>query len=293
MSGQENTLDFMNKMLEMQQEFMKNLTQTFSPQPAAPSSPFDMWWSQFPKSGQTEFDDFFKNLSMMGQGLMKNPFEMKQQPISSASDLTDWFNKLNQQLSMFSNMGGSNNPIFDSINQQFRQQLMSPFMMPFMGMGGMQNQYSPFSMGNYVDSPILKLLQNVFNAEEKQAGEQLISSLQRYQNQMMEFNNMMSQVGIDSVSALQEKVKGKEDLDYEKIYQWWMDISQGVFNKLELGDEFRQLQGNLQESEGKLKKDLDVYRNSLAKNLGLVPRSDFDALASEVKSLKKEIKKLK
>lgn len=292
MAEQENTIDFMSKMLDMQQEFMKNLTQTFSPQqPAAPTSPFDIWWSQFPKSGQSEFDDFFKNLSMMGQGFMQNPFEVKRQSFSSPADLTGWFNGLNQQLSAFANMGGSGNPVFDSINQQFKQQLMSPLGMPFMA--AQQNQFSPFSMGNSIDTPILRLLQNVFNAEEKKAGEKLINTLQTYQNFMMEFNHMMSQVGIDSLNGLQKKIDGVEDLDSQKLYEWWMDISQGIFNKLELGDDFKQLQENLKQAEDTLKMDLDVYRDSLAKNLGLVPRAEFDTLKNEIKNLKKEIKKLK
>lgn len=289
---EKNAFDFMNQMLDMQQEYMKNLTQAFNPQqPPPPATPFDMWWSQFPKSGQNEFDDFFKNLSMVGQGFMQNPFEVKQNSIASAADLANWLNQLNQQFSTWSNMGSSTNPVFDNINQQFMRQLQSPFAMPFMG--SMQNQFSPFNSGDFVDTPILKLLQNIFSSEEKKAGEELIKSLGVYQNLMLELNHMMAQVGIESLNGLQQKVDGTDDLDYQKVYEWWMEISQGVFNKLELGDEFKKLQENLKHTEEQLKQDMDTYRAGLAKHLGLVSRSEYEILQTELDSLKKEIKKIK
>lgn len=290
---EKNALDFMNQMLDMQQEYMKNLTQAFNPQQAAasPNSPFDMWWSQFPKSGQTEFDDFFRNLSMVGQGFMKNPFEIKQNPINSAADVANWFNQLNQQFSTWSGMAPSTNPVFDNINQQFMKQLQTPFALPFMG--AMQNQFSPFNTANFVDTPILKLLQNLFNIEEKKAGEELIKSLETYQNLILELNRMMAQVGIDSLGELQKKVEDIDNLEYQKIYEWWMEISQGVFNQLQLGDEFKKLQENMKNTEEQLKRDMETYRAGLAKNLGLVSRSEYESLKEELKSLKKEIKKAK
>lgn len=290
---EKNPSDFMNQMLDMQQEYMKNLVQAFNPQQVAatPTNPFDMWWSQFPKSGQTEFDDFFKNLSKTGQRFMQNPFNLEQNPMATASDLTSWINQLNQQFSAWSGMAPSSNPVFDTINQQFIRQLQTPFAMPFMP--GMPNQLSAFNSANYVDTPVLKLLQNLFNNEEKKAGEQLIKSLEIYQNLMLELNHMMAQVGIDSLTELQKKLDGTESLEYEKVYEWWMEISQGIFNKLQLGDEFKKLQDNMKKTENQLKQDMDTYRAGLAKNLGLVSRSEYETLKSELDKLKKEIKKAK
>lgn len=286
--------DFMSQLFDLQQQYLNNLNQAFNVNKAesGPSaSPFEQWWSQFPKTTQPDFNDFFKNLSSMGMSQMQNPFTSLQHQAMGSQNMSDWFASMNKQFSDWLSAGKQANPIFEQMNQQFMQQMQSPFgasMFP-----GMQNFSMPQNLFSGVNSNVLQLMQNLFPSDEKNSGEQLLKSLEQYQAAMMQFNHMLAQVGMDSLSELKEKLSTTDNASLEDMYQWWMELSKQVFNREQMSEDYQKLKTDLEQIQKKLGKDVEGYRLSLIKNLGLVTRVEFEALQLQLDSLKQELAHVK
>ncbi len=294
-TNDQSSQNFMNQMFDLQQQYLKNIAQAFQtgqPEEAeAPQSPFDQWWTHFPKSGQNGFDSFFKNLSEMGIGKMNNPFENMQKQAAQVQDMSNWFNTMNQQFSEWSKASNAINPAFEKMNEQFKQQFQNPLDMS--GMPWMKGEFSPEGMVNPMNSSVLNLLQNIFTSEEQKKGKQLMDSLEKYQNATMKYNQLMAKVGIDSLNQLQEKMKQAEGKNLQEIFEWWMESSKDVFNREKLDEPYKNLQQELETLQDSLSGDFEDYRLSLIKNLGLVSRAEFDAMKLQIEMLKADLDELK
>ena len=287
---EQNPQDYLNQILELQQQYMKNLEQAFKLQQPAAANPFDQWWQQFPKTGQNDFDSFFKNMSGVGMGFMQNPLSGMQEQAEKIQDMTKWYNSMNRQFSDWMKVSSGVNPVFDRMNEQFKQQLQAPFGM---NMPWMQNQFNPSQLTEGMNSSVLNLLQNLFQGEEKQTGEQLLKSLQQYQNGMMQYNQLMAQVGIDSLAQLQKQVEPMQGKSLEQVFEQWMKASQDVFNREKMGEPYTKIQEQLESVQQTLKADYEKYRLSLVKNLGLVTRAEHEAVSLQLEALKAELEQLK
>jgi predicted flap endonuclease-1-like 5' DNA nuclease len=294
MTTKENTpQDYMSQLLDLQQQYLKNMEQAFKlSQPAAetPANPFEAWWQQFPKSGQNDFDSFFKNMSEVGMGFMQDPLGSMQEQAGKVQDMTNWLNTMNQQFSNWSNASSMVNPVFGQMNDQFKQQMLAPFGI---SMPWMQNQFKPEQLSDVMNSSVLNLMQNLFKGKEKEAGERLLKKLEEYQNGLMQYNQLMAKVGIDSLTQLQKKMTEMEGKSVEEVYKWWMKASQDVFNRENLSEPYKKLQTQLEAIQQALKTDYENYRLSLISNLGLVSRAEYDALKLQLDSLKAELEELK
>jgi predicted flap endonuclease-1-like 5' DNA nuclease len=274
--------DFVAQMLDVQRQYMNNLGQLFQTgQQAAGDSPFETWWKQFPSTGQGGFDDFFQNLARASLSIVQNPAGDLSSLLQSGKVPPDWFEAMQGQFSEWLKAGASN-PVFEQMNERLRQQLLKPF--------GLDLGAPGFDPAALMDSSIVKLLQGLYNSEEKQAGEQLLKTLEAYQQQIMAMNHMLAQVGIDGIKSLQSQFEGAADTDVKALYQNWMEISQKIFNELKLDERYRELHDNLRKIEKQLKLDIDMYRQSLIEQIGMVAREEFDALKKELDDLKNEIR---
>ncbi|MBC8211940.1 MAG: hypothetical protein H8E21_12835 [Gammaproteobacteria bacterium] len=290
-TNEQKPQEYMNQLFDLQQQYLKNLEQAFNlKQPAAAANPFDQWWQQFPKSGQNDFDSFFKNMSHVGMGFMQNPLSGMQEQAEKVQNMTKWYNTMNNQFNDWSKLSSSVNPLFDRMNDQFKQQLQAPFGM---GMPWMQNQFNPSQLTDAMNSSVLNLLQNLFKGEEKQAGEQLLNSLQQYQSSMMHYNQLMAQVGIDSLAQVQKQMDQMKGKNLEEVFELWMKASQDVFNREKMGEPYTKIQAQLETIQQTLKADYEEYRLSLAKNLGLVTRAEYEAVTLQMDMLKAELEALK
>ncbi|MDJ0833320.1 MAG: poly(R)-hydroxyalkanoic acid synthase subunit PhaE [Gammaproteobacteria bacterium] len=284
--------DYLGQLFELQQQYLNNLGQLLGqPQStrAAPN-PFDNWWEQMAKPQGGEFNDLFKQLSRLGMAGMQNPFAQMQQQAAETQDLMAWFNQMNQQFNQWLKLAGQGNPVIEMMNQQFRQQMQAPFAP---GMFPWLQQPSPQPAFSNINAEFMQLLQNLFSDEEKHNGEQLLTNLQQYQQTLMEMNYLLAQVGIDSLTELQQKLADNEQASLQQMYQWWMEISQQVFQQHQISARYRELQNNLQSLQQDLTRDFENYRLGLIRNLGLVSREEYDGLQSQVQELAKEINRLK
>ena len=285
--------EYFDQLFKLQQQYLDNLGQLLRQPQASNSSdqsPFDGWWSQLAKPPGAEFNDLFKHLSQMGMSGMHNPFEQMQQQASQSQDLMAWFNSMNQQFNEWIKLGGQGNPVIDMMSQQFRQQMQSPFspaMFPWMPQSS-----TPPSFAR-LNSEMLQLLQNLFTDEEKSSGQQLLNSLQQYQQTMMEINHLLAQVGIDSLAQLQQKLADNEQASLQQMYQWWMDISKQVFQQQQISGRYQELQTKLQALQQNLTRDLENYRLGLIRNLGLVSREEYDSLQLQLNKVAEEVQQLK
>jgi predicted flap endonuclease-1-like 5' DNA nuclease len=273
--------DFMARMLDLQQQYLTNLGQLFhAQQGAGAQSPFEAWWAQFPSSGESGFDEFFRNM------VQASMTAMQQTPVDLSAMLNagqlppEWFDLMQNQFNDWLK-AGSSNPVFEKMNEQLRQLLLQPFGF---GMDG-----ANFNPAGLMDSSIVKLIQNLLNGEEKLASERLLKTLEVYQQQIMQMNHMMAQVGIDSINALQSQFEQSSDSDIKQVYESWMQISKQVFNELKLDDRYRELHASMRKVEQQLKTDLDQYRQVLISQLGLVAREDYDELRKELNELKAQV----
>ncbi len=285
--------EYFDQLFKLQQQYLDNLGQLLGQPQAANTTeqnPFDSWWSQLAKPPSAEFNDLFRQLSQMGMSGMQNPFAQMQQQASQSQDLMTWFNSMNQQFNEWLKLGGQGNPVVEMMNQQFRQQMQSPFspaMFPWM-----PQTSAPPSFSN-INSEVLQLMQNLFTDEEKSSGQQLLNSLQQYQQTMMEMNYLLAQVGIDSLAKLQEKLAQNEQASLQQMYQWWMEISQQVFQQQQISGRFQELQTRLQTLQQNLTRDFENYRLGLIRNLGLVSREEYDSLQLQLKKLTEEVEQLR
>lgn len=294
MSDQDpNNTEYFDQLFKLQQQYLDNLGQLLGQPQAAnktEQNPFDGWWSQLAKPPSAEFNDLFRQLSQMGMSGMQNPFAQMQQQASQSQDLMTWFNSMNQQFNEWLKLGGQGNPVVEMMNQQFRQQMQSPFspaMFPWM-----PQTSAPPSFTN-INSEVLQLMQNLFTDEEKSSGQELLNSLQQYQQTMMEMNYLLAQVGIDSLAKLQEKLAQNEQASLQQMYQWWMEISQQVFQQQQISGRFQELQNKLQTLQQNLTRDFENYRLGLIRNLGLVSREEYDSLQLQLKKLTEEVEQLR
>lgn len=297
-----NPQEFMAHMMDLQQQYLQGIGQMFNAGQAAqqPTSPFDAWWQQFPKSGQSEFDDFFRNLSRMGMDAMQNPMGNMQQPFQSNPAGMDWFSNMSNMFEGWLKSGAPSQSVFDQLNDQFRQQMVAPLSMgfmpqmnnPFAGNPFANNPFGGFNPANDLSSPVLKLMQNLFPSEEKQAGEQLLNTLQQYQKQVMEMNYLIAQVGIDSVTELQKSVADQENISYQIMYENWMDISKSLFDQQQLSEPYKEAMKNLTRAGEKLQKDFEEYKQTLTEQFGLVNNEAYESLQSQVNELKQQLAEL-
>lgn len=291
---EQNPQQFLSQWYQLQQQYLKDLGQMLNPAESTSTSaenPFEAWWQQFPKSGQGDFDALFKQLSSVGMGMMQNPFTAMQQPLKEGFDAQQWFEQMNHQFNDWIKTGAGANPLFEKINEQFKQQMQSPSVATLFPW--MQNPFAMPASSNALNSPMLKLLQNLFGDEEKKAGEQLVKTLEQYQMASLQFNHLLAQVGIDSLQQLQQKLESKTDVSLQDMYQWWMDIGQQVFNEEKLSEPFQRLQQQLEKTQKQLKKDFQHYRQTLIEQLGLVARDEYVELKQQVKELQKQVDALK
>jgi len=276
--------DFMARMLDLQQQYLTNLGQLFQAQQGdGAQSPFEAWWAQFPSSGDKGFDEFFRNLVQTSMNAMQQtPVDLSAM-LNSGQMPPEWFDHMQNQFNDWLK-AGSSNPVFEKMNEQLRKQLLQPFGL---GMDG-----ASFNPAGLMDSSIVKLIQNLLNGEEKLASERLLKTLEVYQQQIMQMNHMMAQVGIDSINSLQSQFEQSSDTDVKQLYESWMQISKQVFNELKLDDRYRELHASMRKVEQQLKTDLDQYRQVLISQLGLVAREDYDELRKELDELKIQVSRL-
>ena len=294
----ENTSsEFMAQMMNLQQQYMQGLGQLFTTGQVEekPANPFDTWWQQFPKSGQSEFDEFFRNLSKIGMDAMQNPMSNMQQPFQPSNAGADWFNNMSKLFEGWLKAGSPSQSVFDQMNEQFRQQLLAPFAMHFMPQMNNPfagNPFTAYNPLNDISSPVLKLMQNLFPNQEKQYGDQLIKTLEEYQKQIMEVNYMVAQVGIDSITELQKNIAEQEHISYQVMYENWMDISKQLFDKHQLSEPYKKAMANLNKVADKLQRDFEEYQQTLSDQLGLVSREAYDDLRAQVDDMKQQLASL-
>lgn len=276
--------DFMARMLDLQQQYLNNLGQLFQAQPGgAGQSPFESWWDQFPSSGQSGFDDFFRQLARTSMDIMQTPSADLASMLQSGQLPPDWYERLHTQFNdWLSNVG--NNPVFERMNAQLRQSLLQPL--------GIDMNPGVFNPAAVMDSSILKLLQNLVDGEEKAAGQRLLKTLEAYQQQVMQMNHMIAQVGIDSIQTLQSQFESGSDTDIKQLYESWMEISNKIFNELKLDERYRQLSASMRKIEAQLKADIDQYRRALINQLGLVSQQEHEALRRELDELKAQVRQM-
>ncbi len=287
-----NPQDFMAGMLNLQQQYLQQVGQMFNnpgatPQPGA--NPFENWWQQFPKTGQAEFDDFFRNLSRAGLDAMQQPFARMQQPFAGGTG-GDWFNQMNEQFQSWIKASSPSRNVFEQINEQFRQQMLNPFGMAMIP--GLDNPFAGFNPADQLNSSVIRLLQNLFDSREKPAGEQLLATLQQYQHRLMEMNSLIAQVGIDSLQELQQRLAEQENMTLQALYENWMEVSRNLFDQQKLGEPYQQLLAQLTEAGEKLREDLAAYQAVLIDQLGLVSRDDYHALQQQVAELQQQVREL-
>lgn len=290
----QSSSNFMNQIFDLQQQYLKNIEQAFQTgktEATTPPSPFDQWWTNFPKSGQDGFDRFFKSLAETAMGQMTNPFENMYKQAAQAQDMSKWFTTMSNQFNEWSKAANAINPAFESMNQQFKQQFKNP--LDISGMPWMQEHFSPEKLSNPMNSSILNLLQNLFPAEEQEKGRQLLDTLEKYQNAIMKYNQIIAKVGVDSLNQLQQQMQQADGKNLQEIYEWWMESSQAVFNREKLEKPFLTLQQEVEDLQKSLTEDFSEYRLSLIQNLGLVSRTEFDALKLQIEMLKTELDELR
>lgn len=263
---------FLKQMYDMQQVYMKNMGQMFSPPPPVQqSNPFEHWWTQMSQTAQPN--------AMNAQ----NPF-------ANSTGTNDWFGNMNQQFQQWMTASKPTNPLMDNISQQFTQQMTAPFSASMFTPP--QNSLDPFNLNQHLNSQVINLMQQLFVSEEKRQGEKLLGSLQQYQNVMLQYNHMMAKVGIDSLDKLKLNLGNKSEFDLEKIYENWMDISQEVYKEEFYSQDGEVLGEQLNKVQDQLSEDYETYRQALAKNFGFASISDVEDLQQQINDLKSQLEKL-
>ena len=280
----------MAQMLDLQQQYLQNVGQFFNSGPTSTENSFDQWWKQFPKTGQFEFDDVFKNLSRAGMDMMQNPFANLQQPFLASQPGMDWFTQMGDQFQSWIKSAAPGQSVFAQMNEQLRQQLVTPFNMDFLPK--IDNPFANLNPAAGLNSPILQLLQNLYAPGEKAAGEQLLETLKMYQQQIMEMNSLIAQVGIDSLAELQKNIAGQEALSVQALYESWMDISKKVFDELQLTETYQKIVDEMTAAGEQLREDFEAYQQALTEQLGLVKREAYDELRDEVETLRAQVSQL-
>lgn len=285
--------DFMQQMYDLQQQYFKNIESFFKPkQEQTPTNPFLAWWEQMAPQGQPDFVSMFTNLGNTGMGQVANPFADLKQNVFNQQSFGDWNQKLQQQFNNWASTSAMQ-PFYEQMNDQFRQALQKPFSAMTSGFSPFPGMQQAFAPAQAFESPVLRLLQNLFGDEEKKVGEQLLNSLTQYQNSLLEYNHMLAQVGLDSLNQLQTFFGDQDNFDLQQIYQKWMEISQNVFDQQQLSENYNKLYSQLQSTQEKLQKDSQKYRKVLIDNLGLAANDQIEDLKAQVEMLKDELKAFK
>jgi predicted flap endonuclease-1-like 5' DNA nuclease len=251
--------DYLAQLYDLQKQYMSNLQQMMQPQ--APTNPMEQMFKAW----------------MPGNASPSNPFEQMQNPINS------WM----QQPGM-----GSMNSLYQQMNEQFKSQLQNPFaslMMP-----SIQNQFKmpEFPDMNSMKSPFIDMMQGLFNDDERSKAEALMNSLKDYQQVSMEINHLMAQLAIESLEKLQQKVNEKDKQDLNNVPQWWVEITQSVFEESKTSEAYQELQKKMEMVQSKLEDDKEQYRETLAQSLGLVTEKTYNAMQMQLEALQKQIKEL-
>ena len=249
--------DYLAQLYNLQQQYLNNLQQMMQPQ--APANPMEQMFKAW-----------------MPGNTPANPFQQMQ------NSMNGWM-----QPGM-----GSMNAFYEQMNEQFKSQLQNPFASLLMP--GLQNQ---FKMPEFPDlsafnSPFVDLMKGLFNEEEHSKAEALMNSLRDYQQVTLEINHLMSQLAINSLEKLQSKVTDQEKQDLQNVPQWWLEITQTVFEESKQSEAYQELQKKLEMVKQKLADDKEEYREALAQSLGLVTEKTYNAMQMQMQALQKQIKEL-
>jgi predicted flap endonuclease-1-like 5' DNA nuclease len=246
--------DYLAQLYNLQQQYLNNLQQMMQPQ--APANPMEQMFKAW-----------------MAGNTPANPFEQMQ------NTMNGW---------MPPGMD-SMNSVYQQMNEQFKSQLHNPFASLLMP--GIQNQFSMPDMST-LNSPFIDQLKGLFNDEERKQAEALMNSLKDYQQVTMEINHLMAQLAIQSLENLQQKVSDKDKQDLQNVPQWWVEITQSVFEEAKQSDSYQELQKKLEMVQQKLADDKEAYREALAQSLGLVTEKTYNAMQMQMQALQKQIKEL-
>jgi predicted flap endonuclease-1-like 5' DNA nuclease len=249
--------DYLSQLYNLQQQYMSNLQQMM--QPKQPANPMEQMFKAW-----------------MPGNMSANPFDQMQNPMNS------WM-----QPGM-----GSMNTLYQQMNDQFKSQLQNPFASLLMP--GIQNQFKmpEFPDISSMNSPFVDMMKGLFSGEERDKAEALMNSLKDYQQVSMEINHLMAQLAIDSLDKLQKKVSKKDKQDLNNVPQWWVEITQSVFEESKQSDAYQELQRKLEMVKVKLAEDKDQYREALAQSLGLVTEKTYNAMQMQMEALQKQIGEL-
>jgi predicted flap endonuclease-1-like 5' DNA nuclease len=251
--------DYLAQLYDLQKQYMSNLQQMMQPQ--APTNPMEQMFKAW----------------MPGNTSPTNPFEQMQNPMNS------WMQQPGME---------SMNSLYQQMNEQFKSQLQNPFaslMMP-----GIQSQFKmpQFPDMSSMKSPFIDMMQGLFSDDERSKAEVLMNSLKDYQQVSMEINHLMAQLAIQSLEKLQQKVNEKDKQDLNNVPQWWVEITQSVFEESKESEAYQELQKKMEMVQSKLEDDKEQYRETLAQSLGLVTEKTYNAMQMQLEALQKQIKEL-
>jgi predicted flap endonuclease-1-like 5' DNA nuclease len=249
--------DYLAQLYNLQQQYMKNLQQMMQPQPAA-----------------NPMEQMFK--AWMPGNASANPFAQMQNPMNS------W-----TQADM-----SSMSALYQQMNDQLKSQLQNPFASLLMP--GMQNHFKMPDVPDMssLQSPFIGMMQSLFSDDERSKAEDLMNSIKDYQQVSMEINHLMAQLAIDSLEKLQKKVNEKDKQDISNVPQWWVEITQSVFEESKTSEAYQELQKKLEMVQAKLADDKEQYRETLAQSLGLVTEKTYHVMQMQLESLQKQITEL-
>lgn len=257
----------------------QNLTSVKSDQPNA-----NMFQQMFAKTGE----NYIK--------MMEQFYQSTGQSKSPEDAAKDWIGTMQK---FFEGMMQSNVKPFDPA-AQWRGMMesmthggpafwMQSFKNPFMGEKWdhqTANLFDPF--GFYASLPGIG-----YTREKQEHANKLYRLWVEYEGEMRKYNTEMTKVGMMALNKFQEYLSNPpadavplESL--KSIYVKWVDISEEVFAKYAMSDDYTKLYGEVVNALMAFKKQLHAVQDDMVEQFNLPTRAEVDSLHLRVQELRRD-----
>lgn len=138
-----------------------------------------------------------------------------------------------------------------------------------------------------------------YTREKQEEWGRLYHSWQKFDDAQRKYQTQMAKIALIALSRFQEDLK-KPPSDTTKvmhslkeIYVRWVDVSEDVYARFAMSEEYTKLYGDVVNAQMNLKKEMNTLTAQWAQNLNLPTRQEVDTLAERVQALRRDNRALR
>lgn len=280
------TKNFQNGTLMDSYKGMFNMSEGFS-------KFYEMWMPMMKSISDKTFNmDVFKNNIDMSKykEFMDKYFTFMPQ---GTQDYMQGMNKM--WADMMKNGNAQSADMMNTMRNSMNNMMPGLFGNPFSSM--LSNYNNMYSQMMQAVGPFAKLMTPNADTKTMQEWNTIMNNMNTYNLKSAEMQYMVYQVGSKVMEKIAQNLmhkieNGEEVNSIMKLYQEWLNTSDGMYVELFETDEYSKLMAEVSALQLRIKKDVEAQMEKMFVNVPVATRSEMDEVYQTIYDLKKQVRQL-